>query len=96
MSAWTKTVAYRKTIRSSDSVRPSGNLFLGPSQRQGLVFDVQADGFTKRSTARAGRRLNVIVAHRNYGWPVITYGMDYSGAYVLVYAAFGLSKALIY
>src|SRR5262249_50429718 len=29
--------------------------------------------------------LNIIEAGKNYGWPVITYGMDYSGAYVSPY-----------
>ncbi|NYZ19537.1 PQQ-dependent sugar dehydrogenase, partial [Azospirillum oleiclasticum] len=30
--------------------------------------------------ARGGDEINVPEAGRNYGWPVITYGMDYSGA----------------
>jgi glucose/arabinose dehydrogenase len=30
--------------------------------------------------ARGGDELNIPLAGRNYGWPVITYGRDYSGA----------------
>lgn len=30
--------------------------------------------------ARGGDEANVILTGRNYGWPVITYGIDYSGA----------------
>ncbi len=32
-----------------------------------------------------GDEINIIEPGRNYGWPVITYGMDYSGAYVSPY-----------
>ncbi|HEX2215201.1 MAG TPA: PQQ-dependent sugar dehydrogenase [Xanthobacteraceae bacterium] len=30
--------------------------------------------------ARGGDEINVVEAGKNYGWPVITYGVDYSGA----------------
>ena len=32
-----------------------------------------------RARPRGGDELNVIQAGRNYGWPVITYGMNYDG-----------------
>jgi glucose/arabinose dehydrogenase len=31
---------------------------------------------------RGGDEINALSPGRNYGWPAITYGMDYSGAYV--------------
>src|SRR5918993_566275 len=30
--------------------------------------------------ARGGDEINVVRKGKNYGWPVITYGVDYSGA----------------
>lgn len=30
--------------------------------------------------ARGGDEINVVMAGKNYGWPIITYGRDYSGA----------------
>jgi len=36
--------------------------------------------FTVEHGARGGDELNMPRAGRNYGWPVITYGIDYSGA----------------
>ena len=36
--------------------------------------------WTVEHAARGGDEINVPLAGRNYGWPVITYGRDYSGA----------------
>lgn len=36
--------------------------------------------WTAEHAARGGDEVNVPKAGRNYGWPVITYGVDYSGA----------------
>ena len=67
-------------------VRPE-NLYLGPSQRTGFRPDVESGRLYEHRAwpASGGDELNIIVARRNYGWPVITYGMDYSGAYVSPY-----------
>lgn len=42
----------------------------------------ESDGalFTVEHGARGGDEVNMPVAGGNYGWPVITYGVDYSGA----------------
>ena len=31
---------------------------------------------------RGGDEVNVLLARENYGWPAVTHGVDYSGAYV--------------
>jgi glucose/arabinose dehydrogenase len=70
----------------------------GHRNPQGLVFDTQRGVlFETEHGPRGGDELNIIVAHRNYGWPVITYGMDYSGAYVSPYTQRpGLEQPVIY
>jgi len=70
----------------------------GHRNPQGLVFDAQrARLYETEHGPRGGDELNIIVAHRNYGWPVITYGMDYSGAYVSPYTERpGLEQPVIY
>ena len=70
----------------------------GHRNPQGLTFDVQSGRiYETEHGPRGGDELNIIVAHRNYGWPVITYGMDYSGAYVSPYTQRpGLEQPVIY
>ena len=79
------------------SVRPEIYTW-GHRNEQGLVFDEQSGRlYETEHGPRGGDELNIIVAHRNYGWPVITYGMDYSGAYVSPYTQrAGLEQPVIY
>jgi glucose/arabinose dehydrogenase len=59
------------------------NLSLGHRNQQGLAFDAPSGRlYETEHGPQGGDELNIIEAGRNYGWPVITYGMDYSGAYV--------------
>ena len=71
---------------------------LGHRNPQGLIFDTQSGRlYETEHGPRGGDELNIIVAHKNYGWPVITYGMDYSGAYVSPYTQRpGLEQPVIY
>jgi glucose/arabinose dehydrogenase len=79
------------------SVRPEIYTW-GHRNEQGLAFDVQSGRlYETEHGPRGGDELNIIVASRNYGWPVITYGMDYSGAYVSPYTQRpGLEQPVIY
>jgi len=56
---------------------------LGHRNEQGLAFDSVTNRlYETEHGPQGGDELNIIDAGRNYGWPVITYGMDYTGAYV--------------
>jgi aldose sugar dehydrogenase len=79
------------------SVRPEIYTW-GHRNPQGLIFDAQSGRiYETEHGPRGGDELNIIVAHKNYGWPVITYGMDYSGAYVSPYTQrAGLEQPVIY
>ena len=100
-----------KLVRlNDDGSVPQNNPFIGQGgvrpeiytwghrNEQGLVFDAQSGRLWETEHGpRGGDELNLIVAHKNYGWPVITYGMDYSGAYVSPYTQrAGLEQPVIY
>jgi len=70
----------------------------GHRNEQGLIFDAPSGRlYETEHGPRGGDELNIIVARKNYGWPVITYGMDYSGAYVSPYTQRpGLEQPVIY
>jgi glucose/arabinose dehydrogenase len=100
-----------KIVRlNEDGSVPQDNPFIGQADvrpeiytwghrnEQGLIFDAQSGLlYETEHGPRGGDELNIIVAHKNYGWPVITYGMDYSGAYVSPYTQRpGLEQPVIY
>ena len=79
-------------VRPDGSV-PSDNPFVGRAGVLPEIFsyghrNIQAAALHPESGklwivehgARGGDELNVVEAGRNYGWPVITYGTEYSGA----------------
>ncbi|MDM9621758.1 PQQ-dependent sugar dehydrogenase [Rhizobium sp. S96] len=53
----------------------------GHRNPQGITFDAADDKlYTVEHGARGGDEINGIEPGKNYGWPIITYGRDYSGA----------------
>jgi glucose/arabinose dehydrogenase len=62
-----------------DGVRPEIWSY-GHRNVQGATLDGRGQLWTVEHGARGGDELNNPQAGRNYGWPVITYGVDYSGA----------------
>jgi aldose sugar dehydrogenase len=53
---------------------------------QGIVYNGKAKRiYLHEHGPRGGDELNLILPGRNYGWPAITYGVDYSGAIISPY-----------
>jgi glucose/arabinose dehydrogenase len=89
-------VTLGKTIRiNTDGSIPADNPFAdgadghpavysyGHRNPQGLARDpVSGVIYQHEHGPRGGDEVNRIEPGRNYGWPAITYGVDYSGAYV--------------
>ncbi len=89
-------VQFGKTLRvNDDGSVPADNPFAdgeGPRTRvwtyghrnpQGIVVDEDSgDVYLHEHGPRGGDELNRLAPGNNYGWPAITYGLDYSGAYV--------------
>ncbi len=85
-----------KTVRiADDGSIPADNPFVGRDDAaeavwsyghrnpQGLTVDpVSGQVWQHEHGPRGGDELNLLRPGANYGWPAITYGMDYSGAYV--------------
>lgn len=70
----------------------------GHRNPEGITFD-SADGtlYTVEHGAKGGDEINQPQAGKNYGWPVITYGRDYSGEKIgLGTAKAGMEQPLFY
>jgi len=81
-----------KTIRiNPDGTAPDDNPFvgqrgtapeiwsLGHRNLQSAAFDEKGKLWTVEHGARGGDELNLIEKGKNYGWPLVTYGQEYSG-----------------
>jgi glucose/arabinose dehydrogenase len=82
-----------KIIRITTDGQPvEGNPFIGKTNAspsiysyghrnvQGIAFHpVTGDLWENEFGPRGGDELNIIMPGKNYGWPVITYGIEYSG-----------------
>lgn len=84
--------ALGKVIRiNADGAAPADNPFsakagakpeiwtMGHRNPQGLAFDPDGQLWSVEHGARGGDELNRIEPGKNYGWPVISYGVEYSG-----------------
>ena len=52
---------------------------IGGRSQEGLAFDPEGRLWETEHGPRGGDELNLIARGRNYGWPVISYGVDYPG-----------------
>lgn len=88
------TSANGKVLRITKDGKPApGNPFLNKSEARPEIFSyghrnvqnlafhpVTGDIWTAEFGPRGGDELNLTKAGKNYGWPTITYGIEYSGA----------------
>lgn len=100
-----------KTIRiTDDGGIPPDNPFLdqpdaapevwtyGHRNPQGLAVDPESGRvYQHEHGPRGGDELNLLRPGLNYGWPAITHGVDYSGAYVSPFTELpGMEQPLLY
>ena len=90
-----------------DGTAPADNPFpdraprvysFGHRNPQGLAVDqVSGTIWMTEHGPKGGDELNRIVAGNNYGWPAITYGVDYSGAIISPYTeAEGMEQPIVH
>lgn len=101
---------FGKIIRiNADGSVPTDNPYLGVENAlpeiysfghrnlQGLVLGVNQEIYSHEHGPMGGDELNLIEPTRNYGWPAVTYGVDYSGAHVTPYQTYpGMQEPIIY
>ncbi len=101
---------FGKLIRiNKDGSVPSDNPFIdrgdalpeiwtyGHRNPQGLLVSIDGTVWLHEHGPRGGDELNLIKPGKNYGWPAITHGMDYSGAYVSPFTeASGMEQPVVY
>jgi len=99
-----------KVLRiNSDGTIPQDNPFIGHSETRPEIFsyghrNAQAILLSKSGVIwshehgpKGGDELNIISAGKNYGWPAITYGLDYSGAIISPFTeAKGMQQPISY
>jgi len=70
----------------------------GHRNAQGIAYDAEADVlYTNEHGPQGGDEINIAKPGANYGWPVITYGRDYSGALISPYTEKeGMEQPLVY
>ncbi|WP_027671630.1 PQQ-dependent sugar dehydrogenase [Rheinheimera baltica] len=98
-----------KTVRlNSDGTVPQDNPFvgqkgyaaeifsLGHRNVQGIFYDAPTQTlYSHEHGPRGGDELNIITPGTNYGWPVATNGIDYTGARVSPFTTFtGMQQAI--
>jgi aldose sugar dehydrogenase len=66
-------------FRSTAGARPEIWSY-GHRNPQGIAYDAtRGELWSNEHGPQGGDELNLVIGGRNYGWPIITYGVDYSG-----------------
>ena len=102
---------FGKVVRlNADGSVPKDNPFVGKAgarpeiytyghrNSQGLAYDAKASkAYQHEHGARGGDEVNLLEPGKNYGWPVATYGVDYSGAQITPYKEYpGTEQPLLH
>lgn len=69
---------------------------LGHRNIQGATLDTQGRLWTHEHGPQGGDEINITLAGKNYGWPLITYGEEYGGGAIGPTAKAGLEQPLHY
>lgn len=70
---------------------------MGHRNVQGIFYDAPSQTlYSHEHGPRGGDELNILTAGANYGWPVATEGIDYTGARVSPYTAFSGMQAPVW
>ena len=86
-----RSTHFGKTIRMDENGDPAkDNPFseypfvysYGHRNPQGLAVSSEGIIYQHEHGPQGGDEVNIIEPGNNYGWPIITYGLDYNGAYV--------------
>jgi len=95
-----------KTIRINDDGTPAdGNPFpdspyvwtYGHRNPQGLAVGAAGEVWLHEHGPQGGDEVNLLKPGVNYGWPAITYGVDYSGATISPYTEWpGMAQPVVY
>jgi glucose/arabinose dehydrogenase len=72
------TSAYGKIMRVRISTGEASMFSLGHRNPQGLYVDPNGAVWSTEHGPRGGDELNLVREGGNYGWPLVTYGTDYS------------------
>ncbi|WJG10175.1 PQQ-dependent sugar dehydrogenase [Aliiglaciecola sp. LCG003] len=84
---------------AGDPKQPLANSVFSVGHRnpQGLVYDANRGlVYSHEHGPAGGDEINVIKPGKNYGWPVITYGRDYSGASISPFTTYpGMEQPLV-
>jgi aldose sugar dehydrogenase len=92
-----------------DGTVPDDNPFVGTANAkpeiysyghrhvQAIVTDSQGVIYAHEHGPRGGDEFNVILPGRNYGWPIISYGKDYSRALITPFTSYaGMEQPLLH
>jgi len=73
------TAPVRKVKIPAPNLVPSETWTLGHRNQYGLAFDAQGKLWETEMGPRGGDELNLIEPGKNYGWPLVSYGINYNG-----------------